>query len=208
MVIEPGLPTKFKLQKLFHSYSTMRSFTTLIAFAVAVISLTTAAPAPVAELNARLFPFRIPMPVPSNVATKAAEVKLGPLDVAVRQLEDTPVPTAIAQAHAVEQSAVASAIEANPTFSAAITSASAAGIPSVANEASAAVSVPAASSLPSVAVRQIFPPLGLAVLEGIESVAGEEGAAWQGEHAHSASAPPPASSSVIAQTPSTNVRRH
>jgi hypothetical protein len=186
----------------------MRSFTNLTAFAIAAVSLTAAAPAPVAELNARLFPFVIPMPIPSNVPTKAVEVKLGPLSLAVRQLENAPVPTAIAQAHAAEQFAVASAIEANPTVSAAIASATAVGIPSIANEASAAAPVPAASSLPPVAARQIIPPpFGLAILEGAGLAAGVEGAALQGEYAHSVSAPPPAFSPVIPPIPSTNVRR-
>jgi hypothetical protein len=136
----------------------MRSFVT---FAVAAISLTAAAP--VDELNARLLPFLIPIPSTVSVEfdrPKAVELNLGPLSVAVRQLEG--VSTAIANAGTPQESIVGS-FE-SPTASAAIASPSAA-VASIANEASSAL--PAASHLPSLVARQ-----SPSLLTDIENAAG------------------------------------
>jgi hypothetical protein len=203
IVIEPGLPSSSNF-RFFYSCSIMRSFASLTAFIIAAVSLTAAAPAPVARLNARQFPIPIPIPGFNPVyhgldveikPSKGLEVSLGQLSLAVRQPEGAP--TAIANADAPQQSIVSS-FESNPAASAAVASASAAAA-SIANEASA-VALPVASSLPSVAARQLFPPLlGIAALEGAGLAAGLEGAALQGVHAQSASAP--------AATPTTHVRR-
>jgi hypothetical protein len=161
----------------------MRSFASLTTLAIVGISLTAAAPTPVAELNARQWPW-IPFPsvIPSSDGLhvefnnpKALQFSLGPLQLAIRQ----------------------------PSTA-------------TANEVSSAF--PAASSLPSVAARQLFPPLaGFAALqvEAAELAAGFEGAALEGAHAlegaelpaglqgaHSQSA-----HAAPAATPSTHVRR-
>jgi hypothetical protein len=114
----------------------MRSFATLITFAIAAISLTAAAPTPVAELNARRkSPGRGSFGSFGGAGGfNPAAAFEGIISKEIEQLEGA-------------TSAIAS-FEANPTVSAAVASASAIAA-SVASEASAA-----ASSLPSVAARQ------------------------------------------------------
>jgi hypothetical protein len=184
----------------------MRSFVTLAAFAVAATSLTAAAP--VAELNARLLPFLIP--IPSTVPVefdrpKAVELKLGPLSVAARQLEG--VPTGITNAGTPQESIIGSFESSIPMVSAAIASASVA-VASIANEASSAF--PAASPLPALAARQspsLLTDIGNAAgaaLVRLESIplhvvdfyAAELPAAFEVVHAQSASAAPVAASSL------------
>jgi hypothetical protein len=97
IVIEPSLPPSSKF-KVFYSYSTMRSFATLTAFIIAAISLTAAAPAPVAELNARLVEdVGSVLPVTpsggdaSAVASAVSAVTPAPSAAAERQLLASPV---------------------------------------------------------------------------------------------------------------------
>jgi hypothetical protein len=178
----------------------MRSFTT---FALAATSLTAAAPIPVTELHARQFSPFGGLSFPNIFGGLSsifgggnggaggfdpAKMIEGMISEEIQMLEG--MSSAIAQADAAEQSAIA-AFEANPTVSAAMASISAA-VASFANEASFAF--PTSPSLPSVAARQLLPLAGeLAALRGAELAAALEGA--------------DAAASPAKPTPSTNVRR-
>jgi hypothetical protein len=149
----------------------MHSFTSFTAFAIVAISLTAAAPAPLAQLNARqsagwgsfsgLGIFGGTNGTRS--ASDPAGVIEGAIDQEISELEG--ISSAVAEAEAFGQS-IFSSFEANPTLSAAVASVSAA-VASVASEVSSGL--PVDSSLPSLAARHIDRPDKAAATAGLEN---------------------------------------
>jgi hypothetical protein len=134
----------------------MHSFTSLAGFAIVAISLTAAAPAPLAQLNARqssdlgnLPGFSIFGGTNGVIGTfNPGGLIQGTISQEISELEG--VSSEIDEAEAFGENIFAS-FESNPTVSAAVASASAA-VASIASEVNSAL--PVASALPSLAARQ------------------------------------------------------